>query len=328
MAVASIVPLKVSIVIPTFRRPNLLARCLSALTRVQFNSAEFEIIVADDANDQSTREQVESLHSDTFPIQYVPVTGPHGPAAARNAGWRQASGEIIAFTDDDCIPDSGWLGAGLAEFLDADVVAVTGQTIVPLPPEPTDHERNTAGLEHSEFITANCFCRRSVLEELGGFDEHFTTAWREDSDLHFRLLNMGGRIVRATNAVVIHPARPAPFGISLREQRKAMFDALLFRKHPQHFRERIQPRSAANYYAALAAFSVTLVAGAIGATIIAFLAAAVWLLITVHFCLHRLKYTAKTPGHIFEMALTSLLIPFLSIYWRLYGAARFRTIFW
>jgi GT2 family glycosyltransferase len=320
--------MKSSIVIPTYRRPDLLARCLAALERQQFPAVDFEVIVADDAADAKTKQQIESLSTDSFNIRYVAVSGRHGPAAARNVGWRAARGETIAFTDDDCIPDTGWLAAGLAPFNDPAVVAVTGQTIVPLPLAPTDYDRNTAGLEQSEFITANCFCRRAVLESLGGFDEQFTTAWREDSDLHFRLLNTGGRVVRAAAAVVIHPVRRAAWGVSLREQRKAMFDALLFRKHPRHFRERIRPAWPADYYAAAAAFSTCLLAAFAGAAGVALVAAAVWLFITARFCLRRLKRTTWTPGHVVEMALTSLLIPFLSIYWRLYGAARFRVIFW
>src|SRR5207248_7127815 len=103
---------------------------------------------------------------------------------------------IIAFTDDDCVPDSGWLAAGLAAFSSPTVVAVAGQTVVPLPANPTDYERNVAGLEKSEFLTANCFVRSDVLAAVGGFDEQFTAAWREDSDLHFRLLDTGGTIAR------------------------------------------------------------------------------------------------------------------------------------
>src|SRR6478736_1239460 len=121
----------VSIVVPTYRRPELLAQCLGALARQRFIAEEFEIIVADDAANEGTRRQIESLDVTPHRVHYIPVTGRHGPAAARNAGWQKALGEIIAFTDDDCIPDSGWLAAGVAPFVEPAVVAVTGQTIVP-----------------------------------------------------------------------------------------------------------------------------------------------------------------------------------------------------
>src|SRR5205085_889073 len=79
-----------------------------------------------------------------------------------------------------------------------------------------------------------------TLARRGGFDESFRLPWREDSDLHFRLLEAGCRVVRAAQAIVVHPVRPAPWGVSLRQQRKVMFDALLFRKHRALYRERIR----------------------------------------------------------------------------------------
>jgi GT2 family glycosyltransferase len=320
--------MKVSVVVPTYRRPELLARCLAALARQQFPPDDYEVIVSDDAADEATWEQVNALHGLNFRVRYVAVAGRHGPAAARNAGWRTAQAPIIAFTDDDCLPDSGWLAAGIQPFGDPAVVAVTGQTIVPLPAAPTDYERNTSGLEQSEFVTANCFCRREVLTALGGFDEMFTTAWREDSDLHFRLLDTGGKLVRATAAVVVHPVRQAVWAVCLREQRKALFDALLYRKHPRHFRERIKPACPIRYYVIVFSAVVGLAAAVAGAVSIAIFAAAVWIMLTLHFVACRLRYTTRSPSHVAEMLVTSPVIPFLSIFWRLYGAARFRVLFW
>lgn len=144
----------VSVVVPTCNRPELLSRCLAALVAQDFDPAAYEIIIADDAASDETQRLVEywaerigcaTGYGKGVPLlRYVPVTGAHGPAAARNTGWRVATGEIIAFTDDDCIPDSGWLSAGVAAFVDG-VVGVSGRLIVPLPEPPTDYERNAAG---------------------------------------------------------------------------------------------------------------------------------------------------------------------------------------
>jgi glycosyltransferase involved in cell wall biosynthesis len=320
--------MQVSVVVPTYRRPDLLRRCLEALLRQRYEPDQFEIIVADDAVEAATKQLVKSFAGSCSSVLYVPVSARHGPAAARNTGWRLASGAIIAFTDDDCLPDSWWLAAGARAFAHPEVVAVTGKTIVPLSQEPTDYERNTAGLEASEFITANCFVRRGALADLGGFDESFTTAWREDSDLHFRLLDTGGKIVRVNDAVVVHPARQAPWCASLREQQKATFDALLYRKHPRHFRQRIQPRWPARYYlmaACVAAATGLMLAGQHFAGLVALGA---WLALTLQFIALRLHNTSRDPRHVAEMVVTSLMIPFLSIYWRLLGAVRYRTMFW
>ena len=72
-------------------------------------------------------------------------------------------------------------------------------------------------------------------------DERFSAAWREDSDLHFTLLLHGGQIDRVPSALVVHPVRPARWGVSLNQQRKSLFNALLYKKHPRLYRQRIRP---------------------------------------------------------------------------------------
>lgn len=318
----------VSVVVPTCRRPDLLGRCLKALAAQDFDPAGYEILVADDAASADTRRQVEELAAGVRPaVSYVPVTAAHGPAAARNAGWRAAAGAIIAFTDDDTIPEPGWLTAGVEALNSPDVVAVTGRVVVPLPPEPTDYERDVAGLETGEFVTANCFCRREVLEELGGFDERFRAAWREDSDLHFRLLQYGARLVRAAKAVVLHPVRPARWGVCLRQQRKVQYDALLYKKHPEAYRRRIRRHFRWDYYLTVLALAAALVGVTLGQWTGAGIAGGLWLLLTAWFCVRRLRRTSRAPRHVAEMAVTSALIPPLAVFWRIYGSVKFRVLF-
>jgi hypothetical protein len=166
-----------------------------------------------------------------------------------------------------------------------------------------------------------------VLERLGGFDERFERAWREDSDLYFRLLAAGARVVRAQNAVVVHPIRPARWGVSLAQQRKVFFDALLFKKHPTLYRERVRPHARWDYYAAVAALAVCAMAAAAGATGVAVAAGAVWLALTARFCAARLARTSKRAPHVAEMIVTSAAIPALATFWRLAGALKFRVLF-
>lgn len=321
--------MRISVVVPTYRRPDLLDRCLSALVAQDFDAPSFEVIVADDAASDETERQVQSWADRmAAPVRYVPVTATRGPAGARNAGWRSARGEIIAFTDDDTIPDPGWLTAGLSAFAtDPEIDAATGRVLVPLPEHPTDYQRNEAGLEGAQFVTANCFVRRAALEAIGGFDERFTAAWREDSDLHFNLLRTGRRIVAAPGAVVVHPVRPAPWGISLRQQQKSLFDALLYKKHPQLYRIRIRASPPWNYYGAVAAMAATVAGAAAGSLLLAAAGGGAWLLLTGRFCAGRLRQTSRAPRHVAEMIVTSALIPPLSVFWRLYGALRFRVLY-
>lgn len=328
---------RVSVVVPTCRRPELLDRCLRALLAQDIPAPCFEVIVADDAAWFATCHQVEAWAARARAIgvcvRYARVTGAHGPAAARNAGWRAARGEIIAFTDDDCIPAPDWLCEGLAAFSPCHagggsrVDGVSGGIVVPLPGAPTDYQRNAAHLATAEFVTANCFYRRDALTAVGGFDERFPLAWREDSDLHFRLLDRGARLVAAPAAVVTHPARPAPWGVSIRQQRKSMYNALLYKKHPRRYRERIQASPPWPYYATAGALAGAVLGLLTGHRTLARLAVALWLGLTLEFCARRLRGVSHAPGHVAEMAVTSLVIPPLAVFWRLRGALRFRVWF-
>jgi glycosyltransferase involved in cell wall biosynthesis len=320
---------RASVVAPTCRRPALLGRCLAALDAQALPAADYEVLVCDDAASDETRRQVKAFAEKARAVvRYLPVKEKHGPAAARNVGWRAARSPVIAFTDDDTVPDAGWLAAGVAVLeRDATIAAVTGRVVVPLPEWPTDYERNEAGLEGAEFVTANCFCRRAALEAVGGFDERFTAAWREDSDLHFALLERGERVVKAPDAAVVHPVRPAPWGVSLRQQKKSLFDALLYKKHPALYRRRVRPGRPWDYYAIVAALAAAAGALAAGRPLVAEAAGAVWLAPTLRFLARRLRGASRAPRHVAEMAVTSALIPPLSVFWRLYGAVRFRAWF-
>ncbi len=317
----------VSVVVPTWRRPVLLARCLDALLAQTLHPSLYEIVVADDAPEEAVRALVERLRRRArCALHYVPVRETQGAAGARNAGWRAAGGGIIAFTDDDTVPDRHWLLAGL-RALAGGASAVTGRVEMPLPQRPTDYEKDAAGLTRAEFVTANCFVRRDVLERIGGFDERFTSAWREDSDLHFRLLEAGCRIERAPDAIVVHPVREAAFGASLAQQRKIVFDALLYRKHPRLYRQRIRRVPPIHYYVAAASVLAATIAVAGGRPRAALVALAPWLLVTLYLTLERLRGTTHAPLHVVEMAITSASIPLASVFWRSVASIRHRVLF-
>lgn len=319
---------RVSVVVPTYRRPFLLDRCLRALVGQDLGSGEYEIVVADDGNDAKTRAVVEHYVRQpgrTPRIEYLAVTARHGPAIARNRGWRAARAPVIAFTDDDCVPRPDWLRQGLLA-VERGPAAVWGRIVVPLPRDPTDYERDAAQLSDAGFVTANCLCRREALEAVGGLDERFTAAFREDSDLYFSLLEHGCAVAHAAEAVVVHPLRPAAWGESLRQQRKIVFDALLYKKHPALYREHIRSTPRWDYYGTVALLGLAL-GTATGAPMVALAAGAGWTGMTARFCRSRLAGTQRSLRHVAEMVVTSAVIPPLAVYWRLVGAARFRVSF-
>jgi glycosyltransferase involved in cell wall biosynthesis len=316
----------ISVVVPTYRRDVMLRRCLEALL-VQRCGAPYEIVVADNAESSATEQLVmEMAANGPACLRYVKAGRGKGPAAARNDGWRAARAQTIAFTDDDCIPDRDWLAAG-ARRLSQGADGVWGRIVVPVPEEPTDYQRDAAGLETAEFVSANCFYRRELLSSVTGFDERFQQAWREDSDLYFTLMKKGCRLVHEPAAIVLHPPRRAAWGISLRQQQKSLYNALLYKKHPEQYRLRIQPRPPLEYYLASAAGVSAIGAGLLGKRKTATAALGVYLGVTVRFCTRRLRFTSRSPRHVMEMAVTSALIPPLSVFWRLWGAAKFRVLF-
>lgn len=324
---------RISAVVPTYKRPDHLARCLDALLAQDLDPTAYEIIIADDAASEQTRRQVrcwaDRAGASGRTVRYLAVSGAHGPAAARNAGWRAAHGAIVAFTDDDCMPRPSWLRAGLAAFEQGahGVMGLAGRVVVPSAQYPTDYEHNAALLETAEFVTANCFYRRSMLEEVGGFDESFTAAWREDSDLFFTLLERGARLASSADAVVVHPIRRARWGVSVRQQRKSLYNALLYKKHPSLYRERIQPAPPWHYYGIVGALVAILAGSMVGWRTCALAGLGAWLLMTARFCLRRLRHTSRAPRHVAEMAITSAVIPPLALFWRLRGALKFRVFF-
>jgi len=319
--------MQVSVIIPSCGRIEMLARCLAAVNTQDLGLGSYEVIIVDDSTDGRVAAWAAHLLNQRSNLRCLRTSGGCGPATARNLGSRHARAPILAFTDDDTVPLNSWLKEGLGAF-QPDVIAVTGSLVVPTSCPPTDYELNEAGLARAEFVTANCFVRREVFESLNGFDERFKAAWREDSDLHFRLLELsertGTRLLHAKNAVVIHPVRPAPWGISLQQQKKAMYNALLYKNHPSLYRQRIQNLPPLLYYSIVAAGLVACWAGRSPAGLAA---AFTWAGLTGHFVFRRLRWTSKRPWHVAEMVITSVFIPFLSVFWRVRGGWRFRVLF-
>lgn len=320
--------IKISVVVPTYKRPELLRKCLHQLVNQALEKQQYEIIVVSDGPDTQSQQVVnEQTTNQSANIRFLSLANKKGPAAARNRGWQNADGILIAFTDDDCLPDREWLQNIVNNYKGETKVAYTGKVVVPVSERPTDFELNTKGLETGEFVTANCVLTKATLKMVGGFDEAFKAAWREDSDLHFKLLERNVPIIKLHEAIVIHPVRKAPWGVSIKEQRKTMYNALLYKKYPRLYRQRIKSGPNWHYYFIISFFIVFIIAGFLKMKWIIIIAFIGWLLSTGAFAFKRISTSLKTPNHIFEMIVTSIVIPFLSVYWTLYGAIKYRVLF-
>jgi histidinol-phosphate phosphatase family protein len=302
----------VDVVIPTAGRPSL-AAVLAAV-----DDDALRVIVVDDRRAGGAPLAV--------PQGVRVVRGPaRGPAAARNAGWRAGEGDWVAFLDDDVEPEPGWparLASDLAAA-DPDVGGVQGRVVVPLPAgrRPTDWERNTRGLEQARWATADLAYRRAVLEQVGGFDERFPRAYREDADLGLRVTAGGRRIVRGERSVR-HPARSAPPWVSLAKQAGNADDVLMRALHGRDWRARAGvPAGRRPRHLAIAAAGGL---GALGRGRAARAGAAVWLAGTAELAWARIAPGPRTPREVATMLWTSALLPFAATGWWLAGHAMLR----
>jgi len=303
----------------------LLLNCLKALQQQSLNKSDFEVIIVSDGPDEETAHVVRKLKG-ARNFRYLSLPERKGPAAARNLGWLSAKAPVIAFTDDDTLPDRHWLEKFLSIADPIRPIAFTGKVVVPRNRRPTDYEQNTAGLETADFVTANCACTKLALIATGGFDERFSMAWREDSDLEFRLILHGIPIIKIESAIVVHPVREAKWGVSIKEQKKTLYNALLYRKHPTLYRHKIQPRPAYLYYLIISGFVAFIVGLVLNQPNLASAGALIWLLLTAYFIVKRLYRTSLSGKHVLEMIFTSFLIPFYSIYWQWYGSFKYRIL--
>ena len=205
---------RASIVVPTYERPRSIVACLESLAAQDLPRDDYEVIVADDGSTAPPVAAVERVAA-TMNVRLLRCEH-HGPAAARNAALRVARGDWIAFTDDDCRPDPGWLRELLGAASSDPGTAVGGQTVNGIPSSDSAETSQLLvdylygyfnagpGGGGSFFTTNNLLFPREELEALGGFDECFPLAACEDRDLCLRWAEGGHRIRFAPRAVVRH----------------------------------------------------------------------------------------------------------------------------
>jgi glycosyltransferase involved in cell wall biosynthesis len=199
---------RVSVVIPVLNEERRLAGCLNRLAG-QRDAPTFEVLIVDNGSRDATVSIAEE-HAVRPRVLREPARGPY---AARNAGIAAASGEIVAFTDADCLPEPEWLAAGCAA-MDAGTDLVGGTVEQIAGPNPSVWERydRATYLKQDHFVavdrfaaTANLFVRAEVFARLGPFVPELTAS----GDIEFgrRAVAAGYRLVYAGGAKVLHHPR-------------------------------------------------------------------------------------------------------------------------
>ncbi|MDX6243049.1 MAG: hypothetical protein QOE76_772 [Frankiales bacterium] len=316
---------QVTIVIPTLGRPSLTA-LLDSLSACPGPSVA-EIVVVDDRVGGGPL--VAGAVGDA-PVRLL-RSGGRGPAAARNLGWRSARTDWIAFLDDDVVVFPDW-ARRLADDLvglTPDVAGSQGRIEVPmrLGRRPTDWERSTAGLSTARWITADMVYRRSVLQRVGGFDERFPRAYREDADLALRVLRSGARLVPGDRSIV-HPVRPVDRWVSLRTQAGNADDVLMAKLHGRGWRQAAgAPRGRrARHFAVTASLLGALVALSLRRRRLVAVATAAYLAGTAELAAARISPGPRDSREVTTMLTTSAMIPPLAVWHTLRGLVRHRGV--
>lgn len=227
-------PPRVSVAVSTYQRAQQLPRLFQALSEQTLPKEDFEVVIVDNGSDAATAEAIRSLGPVSgLRLHTVRLETNHGPSAGRNAAWRNATADVVAFTDDDCAPAPNWLEAGLKAMQSGDSVVV-GRTL-PDPAFPIGPFSRTVYVVDATWLpTCNVFYRRQDLEVVSGFDEGFTIPGGEDTDLGYRVRAACERKFRfSTDALVYHDVRPSKFLDAAKETMRWTDAPRFFRLHPE-----------------------------------------------------------------------------------------------
>jgi glycosyltransferase involved in cell wall biosynthesis len=323
-----------SVIIPTYNRRGSLAGCLDALDRQTLPPEQFEVIVAVDGSTDGTLEMLAAAHH-SYRLRHT-VRENGGAGRARNSGAGLATGEYLAFTEDDVVPDSDWLAHAQVHLRDGNDDVLEGKTV---------YADSSASVRRFEppgvpsFIPCNLIVRRTAFEECGGYDQEYFDRvrglyFREDSDLGFRLLDRGCVVTIAPDVIVAHPRQFSTVSACIHHARRYVFDPLLYKRHKRRYREMIEVKDLGGmtihrpqHYVALvhlAAVLLAVVGAYMGHTALCLSGLGASLVSAMVF---RFKYQGRgalRPAAIHETA-GFWIVPFVYLAALVRGCVRYRT---
>ncbi|GAA4840590.1 hypothetical protein GCM10023331_27010 [Algivirga pacifica] len=196
----------------------------------------FEVIVVLDGCVDGSVEYVKSLCKQRPELKYISKHA-EGPAKARNVGVSISRGDIIAFTDDDCIVTKDWISNIMKSFEDDSLVGLQGKT--------STYKHLCSPLTHQidnqhgsvDFPTCNVAIRRDAFLNIGGFDESFPYAHNEDADLGWRLEKLG-TVKFIPSMEIIHPPRKEKLSKLIRRMKILESEFLLYHKNKQDYKRK------------------------------------------------------------------------------------------
>jgi glycosyltransferase involved in cell wall biosynthesis len=228
--------MEITVIVPTYNRLVSLKDTVQALQTQTLSRHLYEVIIVNDGSSDGTekflQQMVEKEPSFRF---FTQANG--GPAAARNRGVAEAQGRIIAFTDDDCIPQADWLEVILSAFVEPGTIGLQGSTytdvkdITPLTHQ-IDNENGNASVP-----TCNAAFTREALLRVKGFDEQFPFPHNEDADLAWRIEEFG-KILFIKAMRVYHPPRTDVFQKVARRMKIMESEFRLYYRNPRAYQHK------------------------------------------------------------------------------------------
>ena len=229
---------RVSIIVPVYNGERTIGECVESIFALSFPRNDVELLLIDNASSDGTSKILDGYRDRAIILHETK----RGPAAARNRGLSNATGDIVAFTDADCVVHRDWLSRIIAPLRDP-VVGIVGGTILAMKPcnavekfGERIHDQRMAIEYYSPpyAITMNWASRRSVLEEVGLFDEDLLRC--EDCDLAYRIVAAGYTIVHEPAAVVYHHNEQSLRGLIAEGYAHGYHSIPLLKKHDQFVR--------------------------------------------------------------------------------------------
>ena len=248
----------VTVIVPAQDRPSETRACVESLLALDYPPDLLEIIIADDASASPLCEVLSDL-----PVRVLRRETNVGQSAARNLASEEARGEVLAFTDNDCVADAGWLRSLVARLCEPGVDVVGGRVLSPPPAGPvaafeavrSPLDMGLAGgavgpREPVAYLpSCNLAADREMLRRLGGFDEGM--ALGEDADLVWRALRDGCGARYEPAAKIVHRHRTRLLALLRRRADYGSSEADLQLRHPEARRQMMVPVVGAAWLAAL-----------------------------------------------------------------------------
>ena len=199
----------ITIIVPVFNAEMTLPACLASLVAQEYPKDRYEVLAVDNRSRDRTADIIRS-----FAVTYLSETEQQSSYAARNAGIRRAAGEILAFTDADCVADPQWLAKAVPCFRDQTVGGVAGKIGNHLPINAIQEylfdvlaqEDHITHRVHPYAVTANVLYRKSVFDRLGLFEGNWVSGG--DADFAWRMQTQSpDRLIYCESAIVTHQHR-------------------------------------------------------------------------------------------------------------------------